>query len=56
VLLFSIGNEPLSIVILRLWEESKTGEVSVIALLMLLLVAVLRTLHILIARRVYQAR
>jgi iron(III) transport system permease protein len=55
VLLFSVGNEPLSIVILRLWEESKTGEVSVIALFMLLLVAALRTLHLLIARRMYQA-
>jgi iron(III) transport system permease protein len=53
VLLFSVGNEPLSIVILRLWEESKTGEVSVIALFMLLLVAALRTLHLLIARRMY---
>jgi iron(III) transport system permease protein len=56
VLLFSVGNEPLSIVILRLWEESKTGEVSVIALFMLLLVAALRTVHLLIARRIYQAR
>jgi iron(III) transport system permease protein len=55
VLLFSVGNEPLSIVILRLWEESKTGEVSVIALFMLLLVAALRTLHLFIARRMYQA-
>jgi len=54
VLLFSVGNEPLSIVILRLWEESKTGEVSVIALFMLALVIGLRIIHLMLVRRLFR--
>lgn len=54
VLLFSVGNEPLSIVILRLWEESRTGEVSVIALFMLVLVIGLRIIHLMLVRRLFR--
>lgn len=42
ILLYSVGNEVLSVVVMRLWTEGKAGQVSVIALVMLLLVFVFR--------------
>jgi iron(III) transport system permease protein len=42
ILLYSVGNEVLSVVVMRLWSEGKAGQVSVIALVMLALVFVFR--------------
>jgi iron(III) transport system permease protein len=42
ILLYSVGNEVLSVVIMRLWTEGKAGQVSVIALVMLALVFLFR--------------
>jgi iron(III) transport system permease protein len=42
ILLYSVGNEVLSVVVMRLWTEGKAGPVSVIALVMLALVFVFR--------------
>ena len=42
ILLYSVGNEVLSVVVMRLWTEGKAGQVSVIALAMLLLVFLFR--------------
>jgi iron(III) transport system permease protein len=41
-LLYSVGNEVLSVVVMRLWIEGKAGQVSVIALVMLALVFLFR--------------
>jgi len=35
ILLYSVGNEVLAVVVMRLWTEGKAGQVSVIALVML---------------------
>jgi iron(III) transport system permease protein len=51
VLLYSVGNEVMPVVMLRLWEEGKAEEVSVIALFMLGLVIVFRLVQLAIARR-----
>jgi iron(III) transport system permease protein len=42
ILLYSVGNEVLSVVVMRLWTEGKAGQVSVIALIMLALVFLFR--------------
>ena len=42
ILLYSVGNEVLSVVVMRLWIEGKAGQVSVIALVMLALVFLFR--------------
>ena len=42
ILLYSVGNEVLSVVVMRLWTEGKAGQVSVIALVMLLLIFLFR--------------
>ena len=42
ILLYSVGNEVLSVVVMRLWTEGKAGPVSVIALVMLGLVFLFR--------------
>jgi iron(III) transport system permease protein len=42
ILLYSVGNEVLSVVVMRLWSEGKAGPVSVIALVMLGLVFLFR--------------
>jgi iron(III) transport system permease protein len=42
ILLYSVGNEVLSVVVMRLWTEGKAGQVSVIALVMLALVFLFR--------------
>ena len=42
ILLYSVGNEVLSVVVMRLWSEGKAGQVSVIALVMLALVFLFR--------------
>ena len=42
ILLYSVGNEVLPVVVMRLWTEGKAGQVSVIALVMLALVFVFR--------------
>lgn len=42
ILLYSVGNEVLSVVVMRLWTEGKAGPVSVIALAMLGLVFLFR--------------
>lgn len=42
ILLYSVGNEVLSVVVMRLWSEGKAEEVSVIALIMLGLVFLFR--------------
>ena len=42
ILLYSVGNEVLSVVVMRLWTEGKAGPVSVIALVMLALVFIFR--------------
>jgi iron(III) transport system permease protein len=42
ILLYSVGNEVLSVVVMRLWTEGKAGQVSVIALVMLALIFVFR--------------
>jgi iron(III) transport system permease protein len=42
ILLYSVGNEVLPVVVMRLWTEGKAGQVSVIALVMLALVCVFR--------------
>ena len=35
ILLYSVGNEVLAVVVMRMWTEGKAGQVSVIALVML---------------------
>lgn len=45
VLLYSAGNEVLSVVVMRLWSDGKAEEVSVIALVMLAFVFVFRFLE-----------
>jgi iron(III) transport system permease protein len=42
ILLYSVGNEVLSVVVMRLWSEGKAEQVSVIALIMLGLVFLFR--------------
>jgi iron(III) transport system permease protein len=42
ILLYSVGNEVLSVVVLKLWTEGKAEQVSVIALVMLALVFLFR--------------
>jgi iron(III) transport system permease protein len=42
ILLYSVGNEVLSVVVMRMWTEGKAGQVSVIALVMLALVFLFR--------------
>jgi iron(III) transport system permease protein len=42
ILLYSVGHEVLSVVVMRLWTEGKAGQVSVIALVMLVLVFLFR--------------
>lgn len=42
ILLYSVGNEVLSVVVMRLWGEGKAEQVSVIALVMLVFVFVFR--------------
>jgi len=42
ILLYSVGNEVLSVVVMRMWTEGKAGPVSVIALVMLALVFLFR--------------
>jgi iron(III) transport system permease protein len=42
ILLYSVGNEVLPVVVMRLWTEGKAGQVSVIALVMLALVFLFR--------------
>ena len=42
ILLYSVGHEVLSVVVMRLWSEGKAEEVSVIALIMLALVFLFR--------------
>jgi iron(III) transport system permease protein len=42
ILLYSVGNEVLSVVVMRLWSEGKAEQVSVIALVMLALVFLFR--------------
>jgi hypothetical protein len=42
ILLYSVGNEVLPVVVMRLWTEGKAGQVSVIALVMLTLVFLFR--------------
>ena len=42
ILLYSVGHEVLSVVVMRLWTEGKAGQVSVIALVMLALVFLFR--------------
>ena len=42
ILLYSVGHEVLSVVVMRLWSEGKAGQVSVIALVMLALVFLFR--------------
>jgi iron(III) transport system permease protein len=42
ILLYSVGNEVLSVVVMKLWTEGKAEQVSVIALVMLALVFVFR--------------
>jgi len=53
ILLYSVGSEVLSVVLLKLWSNGKAEEVSVIGLLMMLLVIVFRYVHLqLIKRRI----
>jgi iron(III) transport system permease protein len=42
ILLYSVGNEVLPVIVMRLWTEGKAGQVSVIALVMLTLVFLFR--------------
>jgi len=42
ILLYSVGNEVLSVVVMRLWSEGKAEQVSVIALVMLAMVFLFR--------------
>ena len=42
ILLYSVGHEVLSVVVMRLWSEGKAEQVSVIALIMLALVFAFR--------------
>lgn len=42
ILLYSVGNEVLPVVVMRLWTEGKAGQVSVIGLAMLVLVFLFR--------------
>jgi iron(III) transport system permease protein len=42
ILLYSVGNEVLPVVVMRMWTEGKAGQVSVIALVMLALVFLFR--------------
>ncbi|MBN9428137.1 MAG: iron ABC transporter permease [Burkholderiales bacterium] len=51
VLLYSVGNEVMPVVILRMWEEGKAEEVSVVALFMLLLVLAFRVMQLIIVKR-----
>jgi iron(III) transport system permease protein len=53
ILLYSVGSEVLSVVLLKLWANGKAEEVSVIGLFMMLLVIVFRYVHLqLIKRRI----
>lgn len=51
VLLYSVGSEVMSVVILRLWDEGKAEEVSVIALFLLALVLVFRAIQLFLVKR-----
>jgi len=53
ILLYSVGSEVLSVVLLKLWSNGKAEEVSVIGLFMMLLVILFRYVHLqLIKRRI----
>jgi iron(III) transport system permease protein len=51
ILLYSVGSEVLSVVVLRLWSSGQAEQVSVIALLLLSLVLVFRLLQLRLIRR-----
>jgi iron(III) transport system permease protein len=51
ILLYSVGNEVLSVVVMRLWSEGKAEQVSVIALVMLAFVFVFRFVEGRLVRR-----
>lgn len=51
ILLYSIGNETLSVVVLRLWSAGDAAQVSVISLMMIGLVIVFRLFHLQLVKR-----
>jgi iron(III) transport system permease protein len=46
ILLYSVGSEVLSVVLLKLWTNGRAEEVSVIGLFMMLLVLLFRWVHL----------
>ena len=53
ILLYSVGNEVLSVVMLRMWTDGKLEQVCVIGLIMMLLIIVFRWVqHALLNRRI----
>jgi iron(III) transport system permease protein len=52
ILLYSVGTEVFSVVLLRMWLNGDTGAVSVVGLFMIALVLVFRVIHYLLSRRV----
>ena len=51
VLLYSVGSEVLSVVLLRMWENGQAETVSVIGLMMMLLVFVFRWVQLRLIKR-----
>jgi len=51
ILLYSVGTETLSVVVLKLWIAGRAEEVSVIGLIMILLVLVFRFAHYQLVKR-----
>ncbi|MGE3928455.1 MAG: ABC transporter permease, partial [Lautropia sp.] len=51
ILLYSVGTETLSVIVLKLWSAGKAEEVSVIGLLMMLLVIGFRLIHLQLVKR-----
>lgn len=54
ILLYSVGSEVLSVVLLKMWAAGKAEEVSVVGLGMVLLVLVFRGVQLLVLRRAWR--
>ena len=54
ILLYSVGSEVLSVVLLKMWAAGKAEEVSVVGLGMVLLVLVFRGVQLLMLRRAWR--
>jgi iron(III) transport system permease protein len=51
ILLYSVGSEVLSVVLLKLWSNGNAEQVSVIGLLMMLLVIVFRWVQLVVIKK-----